>query len=90
MDPLGITNLRVRGMWEIENPLRVFSYLYKFDERKNFSLVALMTKEKYDSFPKKDREALESDGQITSKTVNAKNPNNPAQSIEAQLITSWW
>jgi hypothetical protein len=70
IDPLGITNFRIRGMWEIENPLKVFSYLYKFDERKSFSLVAVMTKEKYDSFPKEDRVALESNSQIKSRTVN--------------------
>jgi hypothetical protein len=55
MDPLGITNFRIRGMWEIENPLRVFSYLYSFDERKSFSLAAILTKEKYESFPKDDK-----------------------------------
>ena len=90
MDPLGITNFRIRGMWEIENPLKVFSYLYKFDERKSFSLAALMTKEKYGSFPKEDKMALENDNKITSKTVIVRNPNNPAQDVEAQLITSWW
>jgi hypothetical protein len=90
MDPLGITNFRIRGMWEIENPIRVFSYIYKLDESKNFSLVALMTKEKYDSFPNEDRVALENNSRIISRTVSIKNPNNPAQLIEAQLITSWW
>ena len=24
VDPLGITELRIRGMWSIENPLKVF------------------------------------------------------------------
>lgn len=90
MDPLGITNFRIRGMWEIENPLKVFSYRYNFDKRKEFSLVALMTKEKYDSFPREDRIALESDKKINSQTVNVKNPNNPAQLMDAQLITTWW
>ena len=27
VDPLGITYLRIRGMWGIENPIRVFDYL---------------------------------------------------------------
>jgi hypothetical protein len=90
MDPLGITNFRIRGMWEIENPLRVFSYLYSFDERKSFSLAAILTKEKYESFPKNDKVALESDPQIISKAVKVKDPNNPAQRIDAKLITVWW
>ena len=90
MDPLGITNFRIRGMWEIENPVRVFSYLYKVDEKGSFSLVALMTKQKYDSFPQEDRAALESIKEIKSKTVEVKNPNNPAQLMQAQLITLVW
>lgn len=31
VDPLGITYLRLRGMWHIENPFRVFRYAYEFD-----------------------------------------------------------
>ena len=90
MDPLGITNFRIRGMWEIENPLRVFSYRYHFDIRRNFSLAAIMTKEKYDSFPPDDRAAIETDKAISSKAVSVKDPNNPAQWMEAQLISLWW
>lgn len=90
MDPLGITNFRIRGMWEIENPVRVFSYLYKIEEGKNFSLVAVMTKEKYDSFPQEDRTALEANREVQYKTVNVRNPNNPAQLMQAQLITLVW
>jgi hypothetical protein len=90
MDPLGITNFRIRGMWEIENPLRVFSYVYSLDERKNFSLAAILTEEKYNSYPKDEINALENDSKITSKAVKVKDPNNPAQRIDAQLITVWW
>ena len=28
VDPLGITNMRIRGMWQIENPRKVFNYLH--------------------------------------------------------------
>jgi hypothetical protein len=90
MDPLGITNFRVRGMWEIENPLRVFSYVYGLDERKSFSLAAILTKEKYNSYPKGDIADLENDSKITSISVKVKDPNNPAKRIDAQLITVWW
>jgi hypothetical protein len=90
MDPLRITNFRMRGMWEIENPVAVFSYRYEVDEKKSFSLVALMTKEKYDSFPQEDRNALKANKEIQSKAVNIKNPNNPAQLMQAQLLTIAW
>ena len=46
-----------------------------------------MTKQKYDSFPQEDRAALETIKEIKSKTVEVKNPNNPAQLMQAQLIT---
>ena len=90
MDPLGITNFRIRGMWEIENPVKVFSYIYNLDARKDFSLAALLTKEKYDSFPKEDAAVLENDTRFNLKSVKIKNPNNPAQLVDAKLITSWW
>lgn len=90
MDPLGITNFRIRGMWEIENPIKVFSYVYTFDNKKSFSLAALMTKTKYDSFPHEDINALRNDNRISSRTVKIKNPNNPVQLMDAEMITLWW
>ena len=46
VDPLGITDLRIRGMWHIENPNKTFSYVYEYDDSKAFQLMALMTKDK--------------------------------------------
>ena len=59
VDPLGITFLRVRGMWQIENPVKVFSYVTSIEEAKEFNANAIMLKEKYLSFPNNDREKLE-------------------------------
>jgi len=36
VDPLGITDLRIRGMWHISNPNKIFDYIYKYDESKEF------------------------------------------------------
>lgn len=88
VDPLGITYLRVRGMWGIENPFRVFDYIYKRDYSKKFNFMALINNEKYYSF--NNCLTLESlcekiDGlKITD--VKIKNPNNPAQLKKAKLI----
>jgi hypothetical protein len=90
MDPLGITNFRIRGMWEIENPVKVFSYAYSFNLRRTFSLAAIMAKEKYDDFPTEEKAIIESNDKIASRTVDIKNPNNPAEMMRAQLITLWW
>jgi len=90
IDPLSITNFRIRGMWEVENPLNVFSSCYSIDERKEFSLVAIMTKEKYESFPIADKLALKMDTQVKSQTIKVRNPNNTDDMMDAQLITSEW
>ena len=58
VDPLGITNLRIRGMWMIENPIRVFEYIYHYNPNQDFSLIALMKKEKFETYPQEDRAAI--------------------------------
>ncbi len=90
VDPLGITNLRIRGMWMIENPIRVFDYIYHYNSNQDFTLIALMKKDKFDSYPHEDREALIQDSSIKVKSVKIKDPNNPAEIIDAQLITVGW
>ena len=88
VDPLGITDLRIRGMWHIENPNKIFSYIYEYDESKDFQLICLMTKDKYDSFSSEDREAVESlelDG-VEVLDVKVKSPDNPVKLMEAKLL----
>jgi hypothetical protein len=87
VDPLGVTYLRIRGMWHIENPSKVFNYLSeKLDSK--FVVNCLMTLEKYNSFPEEDRLYLENlnNPDLTLKTVNIKSPNNPAELIPAKFI----
>lgn len=86
VDPLGITELRIRGMWSIENPINVFKDLCKLDENK-FSLFAILRKDKYFSCPKEDIKEIESNKDIFIKDVKIKDPNNPAKIVEAKLIT---
>ena len=83
VDPLGITYFRMRGMWGIENPTKVFDYLDVKKDKKP-SIVALMKEEKYNSFPDEDRESLEKMKLVRS--VEIKNPNNPAQFLKAKVI----
>lgn len=88
VDPLGITDLRIRGMWHIDNPNKTFSYIYHYDENKNFQLIALLTKEKYETLPQEDKARLDSldNDNITIKDVKIKNPNNPVQLLDAVLL----
>ena len=87
VDPLGITNLRIRGMWQIQNPRRVFNYLHTPTDRK-FELVAIVPSAKYNSFPIDSKNRIENLGNpnLTINDVKVKDPNNPAKLIEVKLI----
>ena len=86
VDPLGITNMRIRGMWHISNPSKLYSQLVNQTDDRQFYL--LMREAKYQSFPKADREVIESvkkDG-FVNQIVEIRNPDNPANLIKARLI----
>ena len=80
VDPLGITYLRIRGMWGIQNPLRAFHEIYT-PNKAEFNFMAIMNEEKYISMG-----GISSD-KVHIKDVNIKNPDNPAQLRKAKLIT---
>ncbi len=75
-------------MWHIENPNKVFDYIYKFDDSVTFQLVCLMTTKKYNSLPDIDKEALENieNKNIQIQNIQIKNPNNPVQLIDTKLL----
>lgn len=89
VDPLGITDLRIRGMWHIENPNKIFRYINPVDRNSKFQLTCLMKSEKFDSFPEDDKQALLSCSvqNFLIQDVEIKNPNNPVQLMNAKLIT---
>jgi hypothetical protein len=86
VDPLGITNLRIRGMWQIQNPRRVFNYLHTTGD--TFELVAVIPTNKYNSFPTESRNRIENlnNPNLEITDVQVKDPNNPANLIEGKLI----
>ena len=88
VDPLGITDLRIRGMWHIKNPKDVFDYVYQYDSTAKFQLVSIIRGEKYKSFPIEDRNALESlkNENLLINEAKIKDPDNPAKLIDAKLI----
>ena len=89
VDPLGITYFRIRGMWGIENPIKVFDYIYERDNTKQFNFMALINEDKYNSFfNREELENLEKENKyLEIRNVKIKNPNNPAQLRSAKLIT---
>ena len=88
VDPLGITYFRIRGMWWIEHPSKVFDYL-PIAKEGDFVVNVLMLKSKYLSFPIEDRNTLEALSSRDTKIleVEIKSPNNPVRLLEAVLIT---
>lgn len=89
VDPLGITYFRIRGMWGIENPFKVFNYIYKRDADKDFNFMALINTDKYISLQYTDElESLSKrNTNLEIKDVEIKDPNNPAKLKKAKLIT---
>ncbi len=88
VDPLGITYLRIRGMWGIQNPHKAFSYIYRPNANMLFNFMAVINTEKYNSFAEiKELEDLcGSCPQLEITDVRIKNPNNPAELREAKLV----
>ena len=88
VDPLGITDLRIRGMWHIENPTKIFNYLYSYDETKSFQLICLMKKDKYESMPLEDKQIIENlnNPNVSVSDVRIKNPNNPVQLMDGKFL----
>jgi hypothetical protein len=75
-------------MWHIDNPNKTFNYIYDFDDTKDFQLICLMKKEKYNSLPIEDKEVIENleNENVSVQNMRIKNPNNPVQLIDAKLL----
>lgn len=88
VDPLGITYLRIRGMWGIDNPVHVFDYITNIERDSELTVNAVMLTEKYNSFPESDRQAIENiiSDNFTISDVEIKSPNNPARLLNTKLI----
>ena len=84
VDPLGITHLRIRGMWGIENPFKVFNYISGIEKptKGKSKILALISETNWDNFPQESRNKIY---KIT-KDIKVQNPNNPAELIKAKFI----
>lgn len=89
VDPLGITYLRVRGMWGIENPWNVFEYIYKRNMDKDFNFMCIINDDKWHEFnnTKILIDLANTNEFLNIEEIKIKNPDNPAQLRRAKLIT---
>ena len=87
VDPLKITNLRIRGMWLLQPPSKVFKEFYEYDQNASFQCFAFIPSEKYYSFPLESRKKIENSNKILIQNIKVQNPNNPVNLIDTKLIT---
>ena len=81
VDPLKITNLRIRGMWLLQPPYKVFDYLELYDYNANFQSIALIANENYFNYSEENRKLIENNSNISITEVYVKNPNNPIEAV---------
>jgi hypothetical protein len=86
VDPLKITNLRIRGMWLLQPPFKVFDYVHGYSSETKFQCITIIPLEKYKSFPQESKRRLESNDAISIAKVEVQDPNNPSNMIECNLI----
>ncbi|GEB33360.1 NgoPII family restriction endonuclease [Brevibacillus parabrevis] len=88
VDPLGITYLRIRGMWGIEHPSAVYRSLINPVESKTniYVLMKKATHEKMNNKP--DLNLFINNGTLKIKEVQIPNPNNPAKNLDAILYSA--
>ena len=91
VDHLEISDLRIRGMWLIKSPFLYFDYLTEDITDYTFKLVALIPKDKYNSFSNVDEfeEFCKQKG-VNISDEEIEDPQNPANLIESKLITYYY
>lgn len=88
IDPMGITYMRMRGMWHIENPFKVFSQ-YFTNKDADFNFVAIINEDKYNTFANKGEleELVKKVDGLKITDTKIKDPNNLAKLKNAKVIT---
>lgn len=88
IDPLEITDLRIRGMYQVKHPIKVFDYLFKDIQLENnkVNCFALVLESKWEKFSPKLKSQIEKLTDLTIKKVSIKDPDNPQQRIPARFI----
>ena len=88
VDPLGITYMRIRGMWGIANPWKVFDYVYTRNLEKDFNFMCIINKEKYEQFDNTNEleELAQSEENLEILDIKIKDPDRINEEKKAKLI----
>ncbi|MEK4464117.1 NgoPII family restriction endonuclease [Paenibacillus sp. FSL H8-0315] len=92
IDPLKLSNLRVRGMYELEHPHKVFSkYLTQDGIPKDVSkiYVVMLIKDYIALEEQPDFSIHFTSGRLKKTEIYIPNPNNPSENLEAILFEGW-
>tara|TARA_B100001057_G_scaffold362997_1_gene365636 strand:- start:229 stop:1071 length:843 start_codon:yes stop_codon:yes gene_type:complete len=89
VDQLGVSSLRIRGMWIFQNPRKVFKELKLFSKKNTFELFCIMKRSKFESMPDKDKKKIIGlkNSNLQIKDVNIKDPNDKNKQIDCKLIS---
>ncbi|MCI7356517.1 MAG: NgoPII family restriction endonuclease, partial [Parabacteroides sp.] len=91
VDHLGISDLRVRGMWLIKTPFQHFGYLTDKIVNYTFKLVALIPEDRYKDFENIDEFETFCNGHgVSISNEEIEDPKNPANIINSKLITYYY
>lgn len=86
VDALKITNLRIRGMWLLKPPFKVFDYVHRYSTDKAFQCIAIIPTSKYDSFEESSRNKIEHSSTINIFDDKVQDPNNPMKLVDCKII----
>lgn len=87
VDPLEITNFRIRGMWLLQQPYSVFDYVHGYEKGKRFQCFALIPTEKYENISPESIKKINSiPNNLSITNVKVNDPNNPVKLIDCKLI----
>jgi hypothetical protein len=91
IDTLDKTVLRVRSMWELESPAKMFSDIEGVIINRNKSVLhALILKERWDKYPEKSKQALidlkDTHGFTLIDVESIPSPNHPDETLSGKLI----
>lgn len=92
VDPLNLTYFRARGMWGIKSPFKHFQPYFDVTSEENashrFNFMAIINNQKLESFPNCHLiEEMKNRERFKISDIVIPSPNNPAQNIEAKLLT---
>ena len=85
IDPLDYTNLRVRAMFLMKNPFKIFDFC-NIKKNSNMNVFCLMTDKKYSSFKEHNLHLLEQNTDIKINDIQINSPMDKNQFLNCKFI----